>query len=283
MSYDSLSPTSLSSRVSLLDVPNGASAKSSFAAGGLALVLHGGLVLIALTAGARVTQEIVQIDVSQLIDVELPVPQEQAPEQSEPIAEPAHDEQLPNAPTPAPSESIDPTSETESEPPPAPAEAGEVLTADEEVIDFGDTVVSSTGNHFSGGLTASDGTSKVAVRNPHARSGGVPGGTGSGQPVTPVKKSVDLSRSPRLAGGMQWDCPFPAEADMEQINEALVSLQVQVSPDGKVQNVTVVSDPGYGFGREVTRCALRKRWDPGTDREGKPKGATARIQVRFHR
>lgn len=287
--FDTLSPTSqerLSSRTSLLDVPPEQNAKRSAIAGAGAFLLHGGLVVLALTVGTRVTRRVTHLDVSQLIEVDLPPPPEAPQEvveepQPEPVVEPPPSN-TPAAPAPEDPPPLDPSAETEEEPPPAPAESGEVLTASEEIVDFGDTIISGQGDRFAGGLTSADGASKVAVRNPNARPGGAVGGTGTGKPVR-EKKPVNQSRSPRLSGGMEWDCPFPAEADMEQVDNAAVSLQVQVAPNGKVQSVTVLSDPGFGFGREARRCAQRKRWDPGIDVNGAPVGGTARIKVRFKR
>lgn len=288
-SYNTLSPTNSpereGSRTSLLDLPPERGGGRSVAAGAGAVLVHAGVVLLVLTAGAQVTRHVVELEVSKLIEVELPTPT-QGPE-PEPVEEPPPP--TPKAATAPTSENTRPTDpETNAEakaeePPPAPAESGEVLTAEDEVVDFGDTIISGNADHFAGGLSSADGTSKSAVRNPHAQSGGVVGGTGKGGPVRVVPPPVDHSRAPRLAGGVQWNCPFPAEANMEQIDQATVSLQVQVAADGNVQTVNVLSDPGYGFGREAQRCARRKRWDPGIDKKGAATGALARIKVRFQR
>lgn len=283
--YDTLSPAYFpehrTSRTSLLDLPPEESATRSIAAGAGAMLLHGGAIILALTIGARVTQRAAEMRVSNLIEVE--ISDEAASEEPEP--EPTESTLLtkpipPASPTTA-SERLDPPIETEEEqPPPAPAEAGEVLTSEAEVLDFGDMVISGVGDRFVGGLTSAGGTSKAAVRNGSAQVGGVVGDTGNDKPVRALRP-VDHSRAPQLAGGMEWDCPFPPEAEVEQINQAVVSLKVQVAPDGKVRDVTVLSDPGYGFGREARRCAQRKRWAPGLDDQGQPTGATAHIKVRF--
>jgi len=268
------------SRTSLLDLPPQTGARRSLVAGASAALLHGGLGILALTVGVRVAQKVTQPDVAELIEVELPVPKVEAPIEkitNEPTPEPMDKVKLPML-----SETPKPTAETETEPPPAPAEAGEVLTTDNEIIDFGTTIISGKSDRFAGGLSSSEGTQKKAVRNENARSGGAFGGTGSGRPVS-AAPAPNHSRSPKLAGGAQWDCPFPPEADHEQINNATVSLQVQVAPNGKVESVAVANDPGFGFGREARRCALRKSWDPGLDERGAPTGATARIKVRFAR
>ena len=88
-----------------------------------------------------------------------------------------------------------------------------------------------------------NGTSKRAVRD-LASPVGVPGGTGAPQPKPP---GPDRSR-PASVGGTEWNCPFPPEADTAQMDEAYVTLQVDVRPDGTPGAVRVVTDPGSGVG-----------------------------------
>jgi len=284
--HDSLSPVAFPTTSSLLDrVPETGLKRSVIASLG-AIGFHAAVLAFALTLGARATRHISSTQISQMIEVELPkaVPQPPPlpePEATEPIKPTPTLKPVPPPPSAEP-EPEPPAATPEQEPPPAPAEAAKVLTADAPVLDFGNTFVTGNASQFAGGVTTSDGTSKVAVRNPNARSGGVVGGRGNGGPVV-AAPAIDRSRSPQLAGGAQWDCPFPAEADMEQIDQAAVSLEVSVDPSGKVKNVTVKADPGYGFGREARRCALRKNWQPGLDRLGQATGAVARVKVRFQR
>ena len=63
-------------------------------------------------------------------------------------------------------------------------------------------------------------------------------------------------------------CPFPAEADAEQVDEAAVGIEVKVSVDGRAETVTVTRDPGHGFGREARKCALRETLQSGAQRRG---------------
>ena len=69
---------------------------------------------------------------------------------------------------------------------------------------------------------------------------------------------LQILRAASLGGSADWNCPFPPEADTAQMDEASVMLQVDVRPDGTAGTVTVLSDPGSGFGREARRCAGRK-------------------------
>ncbi len=83
---------------------------------------------------------------------------------------------------------------------------------------------------------------------------------------------------------LSWNCGFPAEADMEQIDYATVTLSVTVGADGRAKSVTVLKDPGYGFGSLARSCAFRMRYAVGLDAQGKPiTKTTAPFPVRFTR
>jgi protein TonB len=115
----------------------------------------------------------------------------------------------------------------------------------------------------------------------NAAPGGVPGGTGT--KPGPAVTGPDLSRPPSLSGGTDWDCPWPPEANEDQVDFQRVPIMVTVRADGSVQDVRVTSDPGHGFGRTARQCALRHRFSPALDREGKSVLATVQIVVRFQR
>jgi protein TonB len=123
---------------------------------------------------------------------------------------------------------------------------------------------------------SAQGTATAPTWNPNAKVGGTPGGTGTGEvrapPPPPPKK--DLSKPAGLVGGTNWSCPFPPEADAEQIDHAVAVVMVTVRPDGTPLTVKVVSDPGYGFGRAARICALGRRYTPGLDRDGNPTTST---------
>lgn len=79
-----------------------------------------------------------------------------------------------------------------------------------------------------------------------------------------------------------WSCPWPAEADA--IDDAVAVVQITVDPAGRAARVDLVNDPGYGFGREARRCALRETYAPALDRDGRAVlGTTKPIRVRFAR
>jgi protein TonB len=220
------------------------------------------------------------VPVTQMVEVELPQPAA-TPEPLEP--EPPEPEIKPPAPEPAPrvretkAEVSKPVEPARTEvPPPAAAQAAQVLTQEAEVADFGEAIVVGNAAIHAGGVTEAGGTSARAVRDSGARAGGVEGGTGH-------DLTADRSRQPMLAGGNQWDCPFPEEADEDGVQSGDVTLRVEVGGDGSVLDVQVKDDPGYGFGREAKRCAMRKRWAAGLDRAGNPTRAIAVVRVKFER
>jgi protein TonB len=150
-------------------------------------------------------------------------------------------------------------------------------TPDEPLDLTGNTFVQGNADYYAGGVTASKGTATQAVRNPTARPDGVVGGTG-----TAPASGVDRSRG---AGAIErnWDCPFPAEADLEQINYQQVRVAVTVSPSGKPQEVKVIGDTSFGFGRAAQRCALSKTFIPALDRAGNAITSTIPVMVNFVR
>ncbi|MBX3227651.1 MAG: energy transducer TonB [Labilithrix sp.] len=251
-----------------------------------AIVLH--LVIGAGAVGAGLYEDIASwqrgirdVIAYQLQQYEVDVVKEpEKPPEPEPEKEPEPE------PEPEP-EKAPPPKEAPPEAPPQPAEAANVLTSDpnpNEPVDLTGGFVTGSGNTYAGGSTSSQGTSKTAVYNPAAANTGVPGGTGTA-PAPPPPRKDDKSRGAGLLGSSDWnDCPFPGEADAEQIDSMKVLIKVDVKPDGSPSNVTVVEDPGHGFGREARKCAMRKKYSPGLDADGNPIASTTKpFRVRFER
>lgn len=293
-------PVALSRDVGLFERVGEVGAASERAGVGLgvvvALLLHGAATFFGATSlidmrlfAERVRQEVIdELTTSYQVELEEPDATEiekPEPELDEPEPEPlAPIETPPDAQVPPPAEAV-----SDAEPaPPAAAEAGEVLTSEPdpaEPLDLTDqSFISGSGTRFAGGVTAGAGTSKKAVRHATARADGVVGSRGKSE-GTGTPAPVDRSKPAGLVSGVGWsDCGFPPEADAEQINQAAVQIVVAVSPDGSPQSVSVVQDPGYGFGRVAKRCAMRKRFEPGLDKWGRPSTrSTPPFNVRFTR
>jgi periplasmic protein TonB len=247
---------------SMLDAPPAPRTGTPWLASAGAVMIHAALVLLATVVGTGIARTSAPAR-SETIEVELPPPPAPPPD---PDPDPDPEPQPRPRPRAAPREA----------PPPAAAQAGRVVEAPDEVLDFGDTVVASQAAVHAGGVTESGGTSAQAVRDGNARASGVEGGTGT-------SPGGDLSQLPRLAGGMEWDCPFPIEADTAGVDRAVVNLRVEVGAEGRVKAVEATSDPGHGFAREARACALRKRWSPAVDRAGRVVAAAVLVKVRFER
>jgi len=187
--------------------------------------------------------------------------------------EPAKAQEAPSRPSPA-------------TPPVTPAaRAGQVLTAQpkpDDPVDLTNAFVQGIGDHYTGSFTTATGTGTAPPVAPPVA---------APQPVAPRMAAVappvqtdDRSRPPSLSGATEWSCPFPEEADSSQIDDAYVTLQVSVGPEGAATAAQVVSDPGHGFGREARRCAMARRYVNGLDRDGNPiPGTTRPFRVHFSR
>lgn len=166
--------------------------------------------------------------------------------------------------------------------PPPLAQAGKVLAAEPDPNAKNEdlpTFNQGNGDEYKGGLTSPTGTGTTAAP-PNAAPSGIAGGTGTAF-VPPTPPPVDRSRGARALSQGNWQCPFPNEAD--GVDDARAVVEVDVSPDGKPLSVRVLTDPGYGFGREAARCAMRERYQGALDKEGNPVAGRARVGVTFSR
>ncbi len=244
----------------------------------LAIMLHGGVAAGATAAALfsdmwkwhRGMREALLAKLDQTYDIDVAKPQELPPEPPKPIEE--------AKPEPKPQDNT---------PPPQPAQAGKILAADPtpgETVDMRDSFTQGDAVDFTGGLTSSTGKSTVPVYNVAATNTGTPNGTGTA-PAPPPPKKEDKSRAAKLSGSTDWgDCPFPPEADADQMDDAYVTIQVKVKPDGSAENVSVIADPGHGFGRAARSCAMRKRYTNALDVDGQPIGGTTnQFRVHFQR
>ena len=214
-----------------------------------------------------------------------PAPLVAAPE---PIELTSHDPPAPPppsppAPEPPPPPERTPPSAAAPPPAPAPAAAAQALTQTaepEQPVDFSDELVTGTAATYQGGTTvagparASSGNAVVPV--------GV-GVKGAGTAPSRAAGAEDRSRAARVRGGLDWRCPFPEEADVAGIDRALAKISVELDAAGRVRNVSVLSDPGNGFGHAAERCARGKRFYPALDRDGRAVPTRVLVGVRFVR
>lgn len=208
----------------------------------------------------------------------VPPPKEEPPPELPPPPPPEPEQAAPPPPKPD-----DPYKDA---PPPTPAKADDIYNAKDdaqEPLSFKGTMTDSDGSQGAGfGIQSGQGTGNKPVTNPAASPTGKPGGTGTG--TAPQANAPDKSKPPTLVGSTSWNCPFPAEADAEGRDSATATIVVTVRPDGSPQSVSIVADPGSGFGRAARSCALTRRYQPGLDRDGNATTAsTPPIRVRFSR
>ena len=252
-------------------VPEPRAGIHAVAAIGVAVIVHGALVLA--VPGHASEPPRADLPATQLIEVLAPPPPA-APEPPPPVA-----------PAPAP-EPPPPSAPIRRAPPsaarPAPAQAAAVLTQHRDPAapaDFTDSIVVGTAATYAGGATSAAGTTRRTVEVASKTAGG----TGVAAIVPARAPGPDRSRRARLAGGASWDCGFPREADDAQIDHAVVTLRIEVSARGAADTVTIVADPGSGFGREARSCATIKRYEPALNRDGEPVAGTSLVNVRFDR
>jgi protein TonB len=254
------------------------------AAVALALLLHGAA--LAGARGLRHPAPATPARAEAIIQVEplAEAPPPRAPETLAapapvPAAAPAPLRAAPGAPKP---------SEDPYDAPPSPARAAKALVREDDRVEERSANTVATGDGAAThGQQSGQGKGEVPTADPRAGLDGQPGGTGSG-PATPkgavAPPAPDRSRAPGLVGGSSWRCPFPPEADAEQIDEAVVTIGVTVAPAGVPVSVRVIGDPGHGFGRAARSCALARQYAPGLDRTGAAVTAvTPPIAVHFSR
>jgi protein TonB len=242
-----------------------------------ASVVHGAAVgrglasLFQIAAFAENIQNAVIERQRAMYDIDMTTPDK--PPEKEPEKEPEPEQKEAKAPS-------------QTAPPPAPAQAAKVLTSEpdpDEPLDLtGNEFAQGDAERYAGGTTSSTGTSKVAVQGP-AKPGSTAPVTNKPVGPAPAAPAVDKSRAPRPTSS-NWNCGFPPEADFDQVDFATVTLAVTVGTDGRAKSVSVMSDPGHGFGRLAKSCAMRMTYQVGYDKDGKAIVKTTRpFPVRFTR
>lgn len=222
-------------------------------------------------------------------DIDLKQPEKQAePEKKDEPPPPPEPEPDP-VPIPAPKVADKPSDPYEAEKA-APVQAAKILTAaadPNKVEDLTDQGIVSGDNTAGplGGQSSAQGKATEVTHNTSVSLTGKSGGTGTAEPkAAPPPPKQDLSRSADVVGSKSWSCPFPDEADTDQVDFAQVTVIVTVRGDGSPQSVQVVNDPGHGFGRAARMCALARKYSPGLDADGNTVvKSTPPIRVTFSR
>jgi protein TonB len=164
---------------------------------------------------------------------------------------------------------------------PSPAAAAKVLTqepAPDGPVDLTDnTIVQGNAATYGGGYTGANGTAAAVRTMP-------PPSSGPAETRAFATTSPNRSRRASLGGADEWKCPFPSESEAAQVDDAYVTLVVDVRADGTPSAVRVVSDPGHGFGREARQCAMGRRYVVALDHAGNAvAGSTRPFRVHFSR
>jgi len=157
--------------------------------------------------------------------------------------------------------------------PPPPAQAGRIIAQEgpPAPLDLtGDTFVTGTAQAYAGGVTSPTGTNPKAVETSEVDPKAPPGEPDRSHPVALADED--------------WRCPWPHDAEAEQIDEQVAVVKVVVRTDGSAVSARIVRDPGHGFGAAAIECALRTRFTPAADGAGRPiQAESPPVRVRFTR
>lgn len=201
----------------------------------------------------------------------------------EPKAPPADEPpQVTNAPTAQPKTAAAPANrEPQTQAQKQPQSAGKTLTAEGKGADVADfSMVQGDSLSYAGGTTSSTGTGTSGdFGAPNTEKRGEPAAK-SIEPA-PVKPAIDSSRiATPLAASFDCSSLVPSSLAGE---DATVRLIVTVSPAGKAQSVSVLSESRPGFADVATRCAMRQQYQPALDAFATPiQGLTKPFAIRFH-
>lgn len=104
----------------------------------------------------------------------------------------------------------------------------------------------------------------------------------------PLRVTVEESAKEQVSRPSCRYCPdpeFPAEGRKAKISSARVLVEVTVAEKGDVDpnNIRVTEeDPsGYGFAEKAVEVVKKWKFNPATDKDGKPIKTTTTVQVQF--
>ncbi|HYP75597.1 MAG TPA: energy transducer TonB [Polyangiaceae bacterium] len=103
-------------------------------------------------------------------------------------------------------------------------------------------------------------------------------------PALPLALFETPGEPPTWADPGDATCSFPPGAADAKIDAASVTLRILVGPDGLPKAVQMLDEPGFGFDYAAARCAMARKYQPGTDDQGVPITSwTPPIRIRFIR
>ena len=156
---------------------------------------------------------------------------------------------------------------------PAAAAAGKVVSAaptpDRPLDMTGFDMVIGKGNVYAGGITASAGTSLVAVTDTRA----TPRGSGGSR-----ARDAKPSRT-------DWSCAWPKDEEQNtDVRSVRVLIRVMVDRDGEAQNVDFLGPVAASFEAAARHCALNETYVSALDQTGRAvAGTTSPFSVHFFR
>ncbi len=162
----------------------------------------------------------------------------------------------------------------ETEPPPEPEPPPDVPEAP-PVFDLGDnTFAQNGGQGASWHLARSEGNTKFgAMAKPGDK--GVRNTTPVREEPTSVADTFkpvpqkDWSRRPEISGApLDTSALYTYEARRAGI-EGKLRMQLFIGRDGTVRRARVIDDPGYGLAAKAVEAALKMKWQPALDKDGK--------------
>jgi outer membrane biosynthesis protein TonB len=113
---------------------------------------------------------------------------------------------------------------------------------------------------------------------PGSGGGGGGSGTGSGPGTGPGRGSIASRARMAWLTHTDWRCHRPGHEDLGRI---VVRIRVEVEPDGKPRQVTVVRPGPEEFNRRAIDCARDESYVPALDAEGRPIPGSCEFAIEF--
>jgi hypothetical protein len=108
--------------------------------------------------------------------------------------------------------------------------------------------------------------------------GGGGSGTGSGPGTGPGHGSIASKARMAWLAHTDWRCRRPGHEDLGRV---VVRIRVEVEPDGKPRQVTVVSPGPDEFNRRAMDCARDESYLPALDPQGQPIAGACEFGIEF--